>query len=212
MTVVKKLFDLGESAIYLDKKVVTEELQATLLEYFKSVEWFGGDYSGRKISRLQRWYHMEGRRISDKWPEFSRWTPCAYTELIIAIQAVVTKFVAEKYGLSPSINSVLINYYRDGASIIPRHRDSEEIFGDNPTIIILSLGSKRVMRFSRVNPGGRSMKTVDDEEYDVVLEPGSVLVMAGTTQKYYCHELLHSDSSDARYSMTFRHHPDVTTG
>lgn len=207
MRVVKKSFDLGESAIYIDRDVVPKDIQTALLEYFGSVEWYGGDYSGRKVSRLQRWYHTEERKISEKWPEFSRWTPCSYTELISAVQEIVTKFVAEKYGLAPAVNSVLINYYKDGASIIPRHRDSEEIFGDNPTIIILSLGSTRVMKFSRISPDGRSMKTIDDEEYEVVLEPGSVLVMTGTTQKYYCHELLRSESDESRFSMTFRHHP-----
>jgi alkylated DNA repair dioxygenase AlkB len=104
------------------------------------------------------------------------------------------------------INSVLINSYEHGKIIIPKHRDNEDIFGENPIVMIVSLGSTRTLRFSRVEPNVSSLKSIRAEVIDIDLKPKSMLLMTGTTQKYFCHELLPSNSMEPRYSMTFRHH------
>ena len=87
--------------------------------------------------------------------------------------------------------------------VIPKHRDKESIFGDNPTIIILSVASTRTIRFSPVNPHSPSLKAIGPI-IDIDLKPNSLLIMKGTTQKYFCHEILESDSLFPRYSLTFR--------
>jgi len=205
----------AEAKIIYCRDVIPKLTQHKLLEYFKTVEWFTGDYKGRTVSRLQRWYHMEDRRISDKWPEFVRWMPCKYTTLLHNVQESVARYVKTAAAIATSehdlnslahLNSVLINFYPNGSCIIPKHRDSEELFGENPIILIISLGCTRTMRFSKINPQSKSLKA--ENYYDIDLEPGSLLIMSGTTQKHYCHELLKSDTcTSERYSMTFRYHP-----
>jgi alkylated DNA repair dioxygenase AlkB len=124
---------------------------------------------------------------------------------MLLAQEHIQNYVKSEFNIDVDINSVLINYYENGKIIIPKHRDNEEIFGDNPVIIVLSLGSSRTLRFSRVEPNVSSMKVIG-HTIDIELKPKSVLIMKGTTQKYFCHELLLSDSKLPRYSMTFRNH------
>jgi len=67
----------------------------------------------------------------------------------------------------------------------------------------------RTLRFTRVNPDTRSLKPVVEDEDDIIdidLEPGSMAIMAGTTQKYFRHEILPSDSTKERISITIREH------
>ena len=95
----------------------------------------------------------------------------------------------------------------NGKNIIPKHRDSEDIFGQNPTIAVLSIGTPRIIRFTPVNPTIKSVKAISNDTIDIILEHGSLLIMSGTMQKYYCHEILSDDNiTDSRYSLTFREH------
>ena len=105
-----------------------------------------------------------------------------------------------------SSNSILINKYINGKNIIPKHRDSENIFGDNPTIAVYSVGSPRIIRFTRVGTNNNK-KLKGETPIDIKLEEGSLLIMSGTVQKYYVHEILKDDTiTDTRYSLTLRNH------
>ena len=50
----------------------------------------------------------------------------------------------------PIINSCLINKYRDNNDSIKPHRDSLSSFGNNLTIVGLSIGSSRILRLKRI--------------------------------------------------------------
>lgn len=99
-------------------------------------------------------------------------------------------------------NSVLANLYRDGDDAMGWHSDDEPELGHAPVIASLSLGATR--RF-RLRP--KRAKVVGERvaSQAIELEHGSLLRMAGETQRHYQHALPRTRSvRDARINLTFR--------
>jgi alkylated DNA repair dioxygenase AlkB len=95
-----------------------------------------------------------------------------------------------------SFNSVLANLYRDGADRMGWHSDDEPELGPAPVIASISLGAPRTLRF-RARDGG-PVVAMD-------LPHGSLLRMAGATQRLYKHELPPRKRVAApRINLTFR--------
>lgn len=97
--------------------------------------------------------------------------------------------------LNTDFNSVLLNYYRNGADSMGWHADNEPELGLKPIIASISLGCIRKIRF-RPAGGGKSL--------GLDLPPGSLLVMSGDTQTLWQHALPKSKTSEARINLTFR--------
>ena len=94
-------------------------------------------------------------------------------------------------------NSVMINYYENGANFIPQHSDSECSIEEFSDIITVSLGATRTLRISDATSG----QTVRD----VVLTHGSLSSMSKASQSKYKHELLPDNTCFLpRVSITFR--------
>jgi alkylated DNA repair dioxygenase AlkB len=94
-------------------------------------------------------------------------------------------------------NSVLANLYRDGRDRMGWHSDDERELGARPVIASISLGATR--RFV--------LKRRDDPSIKLELDlpPGSLLVMAGNTQKHYRHALpATAKPIGPRINLTFR--------
>lgn len=99
--------------------------------------------------------------------------------------------------LGVDFNSVLANLYRDGRDAMGWHGDDERELGRRPVIASLSLGARRRFVFRRR----------DDPSARQVLElpHGSLLVMAGDTQRLYRHALPRTARPvAARINLTFR--------
>ncbi len=99
--------------------------------------------------------------------------------------------------LGVDFNSVLANLYRDGRDAMGWHGDDERELGRRPVIASLSLGARRRFVFRRR----------DDPSTRQVLElpHGSLLVMAGDTQRLYRHALPRTTRPvAARINLTFR--------
>ena len=210
MFYIDDIYSNGPGKVWYKKVNILEH--SILLDYFKKLEFQKGDYKGRNISREQRWYHRDNKLFHPKWSEFERWHSYKYDNILDYIenkinrlvnQILFSKYIAQYKWKS---NSILINKYTNGNNIIPKHRDSEVIFGDNPIIAVYSVGAQRTMRFRRVQlNNNKSIK--EHEPIDIVLEPNSLLIMSGTIQKHYTHEILRDPAiTDERYSLTFRHH------
>ena len=91
-------------------------------------------------------------------------------------------------------NAVLCNLYRDGNDSVGLHADAEPEMG--PVIASVSLGTERLFRLKR-NDG-----TVSFAER---LAHGSLLVMAGETQRNFKHEVPKERGvSRPRINLTFR--------
>ena len=95
-------------------------------------------------------------------------------------------------------NSVLANLYRDGNDSMGWHSDDEGELGSRPVIASLSLGAARSFRF-RSRDEKRTVRSLE-------LPSGSLLCMAGDTQRLYQHDLpKRRGLTDARINLTFRY-------
>ena len=94
-------------------------------------------------------------------------------------------------------NSVLANLYRDGRDAMGWHSDDEPELGSAPVIASVSLGATR--RFVLKHRRDAARKLV------LELAPGSLLVMAGDTQRNYRHALPRTARPvGERINLTFR--------
>lgn len=99
--------------------------------------------------------------------------------------------------LGVRFNGVLANCYRDGQDSMGWHSDDERELGADPVIASLSFGATR--RF-RLQHRARAEKPVAIE-----LGAGSLLVMAGATQRNYRHDLPKTARAvGERINLTFR--------
>jgi alkylated DNA repair dioxygenase AlkB len=97
-----------------------------------------------------------------------------------------------------SFNSVLANLYRDGNDSMGWHSDDESELGSHPVIASLSFGAARSFRF-RSRDDKRAVRSLE-------LPSGSLLRMAGDTQRLYQHDLpKRRGLNDARLNLTFRY-------
>lgn len=95
-----------------------------------------------------------------------------------------------------NFNSVLCNFYHDGNDYIGWHADNETSLGKNPTIASISLGQTRRFLFKH----RQSQKIVE-----LMLEPGSLLIMAGELQNCWLHSLPKQKTiKQPRINLTFR--------
>ncbi len=190
---------------------------------YSQTDWLGGMSSfGKAIPRLQKWYQLEGKYFSPAWREcHPRWEAFPYDNKLLEIQEKVkmeTEHLLSPFKRHPnyqntSFNSCLVNYYRDEQDSIKPHSDSIDVFGSNPTIAILSIGETREIFFKRkkIKDKGKSSLRLDKKHQQlnskIKLEEGSLLIMAGGTQRYYLHEIPKvDDKKKERYSLTFRNH------
>ena len=93
--------------------------------------------------------------------------------------------------------SCLFNLYRDGADSNGWHADNEKELGANPVIASVSLGAIRRFKLKH--------RKYNDRRTSLDLEPGSLLLMQGTTQHHWLHEIPKTRKSvGPRINLTFR--------
>jgi len=91
----------------------------------------------------------------------------------------------------------LANLYRDGNDSMGWHADDEKELGKNPVIASVSLGATR--RFQLKHKSNPNLKNQLD------LEHGSLLLMKGTTQHFWKHQLPKTKKLvSPRINLTFR--------
>lgn len=190
-------------------------------------DWKSGDFPNNKSPRLQKWFQDDSHYFSKHWTNqnHERWKSSPAEDWLIElrkrIQSTIDSLfetqIEDKYeGCNkPRLNSTLINYYRDGNDYIRYHKDDETVFGSNPTIIMLTFGHPRELKFKwTLSEKDRSSSTFSTtvHEYDksYTVEPGTLFVMAGSVQKCYWHGVERDPSiTEPRYSLTFREHIEV---
>lgn len=94
-------------------------------------------------------------------------------------------------------NSCLFNLYHDGSEGMGWHSDDEKSLDPEAPIASLSLGASRRFLFrSKENP-----KTIKE----IILEPGSILLMSAGCQREWQHSLpVAAKVKEARINLTFR--------
>jgi len=95
-------------------------------------------------------------------------------------------------------NSVLLNFYRDGADSMGWHSDDEPELGPTPVIASLTLGAERRFVF-------RPRDKNDARRVPIVLGDGSLLVMRGDCQRRWQHAVPKTAKpAGGRINLTFR--------
>ncbi|HXC49567.1 MAG TPA: alpha-ketoglutarate-dependent dioxygenase AlkB [Candidatus Limnocylindrales bacterium] len=139
--------------------------------------------------RLVAWYGDPGAsyRYSGK-----RFDPLPWTPLVDSLRRKV------EAATGATFNSVLANYYRDHRDSVAMHSDDEPELGAEPCIASLSLGETRTFVLQhRTDKSVKSMR--------IPLGSGSLLVMKGTTQRFWQHAIPKEKSPcGPRVNLTFR--------
>lgn len=95
-----------------------------------------------------------------------------------------------------AFNGVLCNLYRDGRDSMALHSDSEPELGPDPIVASLSLGATRRFQLRH---------RTDDHKLELASTHGSLLLMRGTTQRFYRHAVPKEPAITApRINLTFR--------
>ena len=186
--------DLGDGAwiallaeFVEDDVALMERLRTTLPLGPQTIRLAGRDVlSPRLVSwhgDPNAYYRYSGRTFAP-----NPWTP-----ELLALKARVDAVVGAAF------NSVLANYYRDGRDSMGEHADDEPELGpsrDNVLIASVSLGARR-----RFLLRDRRRRTTQE----LALGDGNLLVMGGTTQRYFTHRVPRTAESVApRMNLTFR--------
>lgn len=117
--------------------------------------------------------------------------PLALTPLLEQLRATVERLTGQRY------NSVLLNYYRDGADSMGMHSDDEAELGAQPVIASLSFGATRPF-ILRHRHSKRSFK--------LDLADGSLLLMGGAMQSNWLHGINKTVKPiGPRVNLTFRY-------
>ena len=96
-----------------------------------------------------------------------------------------------------NFTTVLLNQYRDGKDSNGWHADDEKELGTNPIIASVSFGTERTFQLKH-----NSDKTL---KKNIVLEHGSLLIMRGTTQHFWKHQIPKTSKAvGSRINLTFR--------
>ncbi|MCP4975406.1 MAG: alpha-ketoglutarate-dependent dioxygenase AlkB [Maribacter sp.] len=94
-------------------------------------------------------------------------------------------------------NSCLLNLYRNGKDSNGWHADDEKELGQNPIIASISLGQERTFHLRH--------KKDTKLKHKITLEHGSLLLMKGSTQHYWQHQVPKTAKPILeRINLTFR--------
>ena len=199
MITIKHKNDKPSIFFYQDNVFTENEI-----EFVKSLNYVDGIHNNKLVSRKQLWFQENKNYFCPVWSKrLKRWESNDYFKDLSILQDKIQFYIEQldkdkelfkNNNLDlPKINSCLINYYETGEDFIPPHKDTPISFGEYPVIVCLSYGETRQMVLKN-----------NQERYQFELKSNSLFIMAGSSQKYYTHEILKNDSMNPRYSLTFR--------
>ena len=168
---------------YFESFNLLEDLeQFELLQ--ETIVLFGKEINQPRLSRLYgnkgTWYKYSGKLFEAK-PWFG-----VLEELALECSEIC----------DTDFNTGLLNYYRNGLDSMGLHADDEKELGRNPLIASVSFGATRKMIFRK-----RDTK----EKLVIPLRHGDLLIMKGTLQHNWKHELPKEKRiEEPRLNITFR--------
>lgn len=182
----------GEVIVYRN---LFDELESNKLlkELLSSIKWrqdkmkiFGKEVD---LPRLTAWYGDEDKSYTYSGIPMN---PESWTPILLSIKERIEQVAEVKF------NSVLVNLYRNGKDSVSWHSDDEPELGTNPIIGSISFGETR--RFQL-----RHKWNKDLDKVEITLSHGSVLLMKGSTQHFWQHQILKTSKPlKERINLTFR--------
>lgn len=187
------VFDVPDaSIIYYPNYFSTEEATMLFDTLQKEIPWqqddikvYGKVYPQPRLTAL---FGNEGKSYS-----YSNITmhPHKWSPLLMSIKEKVEKATEAIY------STVLLNYYRDGKDSNGWHADNEKELGTNPIIASLSFGAERMFQLKH--------NAIPNQKINIPLAHGSLLVMKGTTQHFWKHQIPKTTRPiGPRINLTFR--------
>ncbi|NJL11807.1 MAG: alpha-ketoglutarate-dependent dioxygenase AlkB [Microscillaceae bacterium] len=175
---------------YHGKLFTAEEAQEYFNKLFHNIAWQHDEalMFGKRIitKRKVAWY---GEKPFEYTYSKIRKYALPWTNELLSLKNIVEQESGETF------NSCLLNLYHSGAEGMAWHSDDETDLKKEGAIGSLSFGAKRNLPSNIKNPG----------KIDLILEPGSLLVMKGHTQTHWLHRLPPSKRIQAaRVNLTFR--------
>ncbi|MGL2966785.1 alpha-ketoglutarate-dependent dioxygenase AlkB family protein [Flavobacterium sp. XGLA_31] len=117
--------------------------------------------------------------------------PHHWTPLLMFIKNEIEEICQENF------TTVLLNFYRDGKDSNGWHADNERELGRNPVIASVSFGAERSFQLQH--------NSIKDQKLKINLEHGSLLIMKGTTQHFWKHQIPKTAKPvGPRINLTFR--------
>jgi alkylated DNA repair dioxygenase AlkB len=151
---------------------------------------------GHAVPRDEAYYGDPGTEYTYSRREYQ---PLPWIPELLALKARVEQATpATSYAnlrlARTGYNALLCNLYRDGNDSVGLHADAEPEMGS--VIASVSLGAERLFRLKRKN---------GSVEFSARLPHGSLLIMAGETQKTFTHEAPKEPViTQPRINLTFR--------
>lgn len=117
--------------------------------------------------------------------------PESFFKELEQIKSDIEEKIAHKF------TTCLANLYRTGNDSNGWHSDNEKELGHNPVIASLSLGATRSFQLKH--------KTDSSQRFNIELPSGSLLIMKGTTQEFWKHQIPKTKKHvEERINLTFR--------
>lgn len=152
-------------------------------------------------NRCQIYYNEDMKNFDYNWiHKYDRWSSNKYDFWLKYIQTKISDYIKSNFHIKHNFNSCLINKYNNGSQYIGYHTDKNELLDDNPTIACLSIGCSRTISIKKINK-----YNFEFNDIDILLEENSLFIMSGTCQKYFVHSILKDNTTEPRWSLTFRY-------
>ncbi|MBA3987381.1 MAG: alpha-ketoglutarate-dependent dioxygenase AlkB [Flavobacteriales bacterium] len=141
------------------------------------------------LPRLTAWYGENNKPYTYSGIPMN---PHPWTEDLLFIKTRIEKEAGVNF------SSVLLNLYRKGKDSVNWHCDDEKELGQNPVIGSVSFGETRPFQL-------RHLTRKDLSKVDIQLTTGSFLLMKGTTQHFWEHQIPKTSRDiKPRINLTFR--------
>lgn len=187
------IFDVPDATIFYypnffeknEADIIFEQLKTNIPWQQDEIKVFGKTHLQPRLTALF------GNK--DKNYSYSNITmqPMPWNELLYKIKTKVEDASKSNF------TNVLLNNYRDGKDSNGWHADNEKELGKNPIIASLSFGAVR--NFQMKHNTDKNLKI------NLPLDHGSLLIMKGTTQHYWKHQIPKTSKSiGSRINLTFR--------
>lgn len=170
-------------------KAESDRIFKTLLE---TIEWkqdkimmYGKELP---LPRLSAWYGDNNKPYTYSGITLN---PLPWTDELLKIKEKIEAEAKVKF------SSVLLNRYRDGQDYVGWHTDAEKELGKNPVIGSVNFGATRKFQLRRIDD--------HKEKFEVELKHGTFLVMQGSTQHFWQHQVPKTATKiGERLNLTFR--------
>lgn len=178
--------------LYAERYFDTLEADRLIAVLLRDIQWRQDEIKlyGKQVPlpRLSAWYGD-----TDKPYTYSGLTlqPHAWTPDLLYIKQQLEAVAGTTF------SSVLLNRYRSGQDYVGWHTDAERELGQNPVIGSVNFGATRRFQLRRIDNHA--------EKFELELRHGTLLVMQGTTQHFWQHQIPKTSAKiGERINLTFR--------